>query len=390
MPEAFIIMQIGNADLDRACAEAIVRAVEASGLDAKRVDKHNQGGLLKSEIIEFIQRAEVIVADLTNERPNCYLEVGYAMGIDKFRNLILTAREDHLPDSPNYVRGGPKIHFDLTGYDILFWHSDRLEESRSELEKRIRRRRAVLAPPAGAPPSVWDQEWLQSHREVARAALEATEKRGFMEIRFALAHPKLSKTQVELDEAARNSTIQTFGWPIAVYLGNRDEYRPRPRADGIVAVVGSEGRGLYDYWTIRRNGDFYLLKTIFEDDRDPSKLFFNTRIVRVTETLLYCARLYTRLEVDPAHVVYIAIRHGGLRGRILGTSSPNRLMHERVPAEEDEVETEVHSTLEGLQTNLVGLVKEIVAPLFVIFDFFQVNDAIYEEIVNAYVDGRVV
>lgn len=123
MSEAFIIMQIGTADLDRACAEAIVPALEASGFDAKRVDKHNQGGLLKSEIIEFIQRAEVIVADLTNERPNVYLEVGYAMGIDKFRNLILTAREDHLPDSPNHVRGGPKIHFDLIGYDILFWAS---------------------------------------------------------------------------------------------------------------------------------------------------------------------------------------------------------------------------------------------------------------------------
>jgi hypothetical protein len=65
-------------------------------------------------------------------------------------------------------------------------------------------------------------------------------------------------------------------------------------------------------------------------------------------------------------------------------------MYQRRPAEEDEVETEVHSTLDGLQTNLVALVKEICAPLFVVFDFFRLDDAIYEEIVNAYVDGRVV
>jgi hypothetical protein len=58
--------------------------------------------------------------------------------------------------------------------------------------------------------------------------------------------------------------------------------------------------------------------------------------------------------------------------------------------EEDEVAKEVHSTLDGLQTNLVDLVKDICAPLFVVFDFFRVDDAIYEEIVNAYVDGRVV
>lgn len=382
-------MQIGNVDLDRVCAEAIIPAVKASGLDAKRVDKHNQGGLLKSEIIGFIERADVIVADLTNERQNCYLEVGYAMGLDKFRNLILTAREDHHPDSPKYVQGGPKIHFDLSGYDILFWHPDKLEEFRSELEKRIKRRRVVLAPPAGAPPNVWDQAWIQAQREVARPGLEATNKRGFMEIRFTLNHPKPSKTQVELDEAARTSTISTFGWPIAVYLGNRDEYRPRPRADGIVAVIGDNERSTYDYWTIRRNGDFYLLKTIFEDDQDSKKLFVNTRIIRVTETLLYCARLYTRLNVDPSHTVNIAIRHGGLRGRTLGSSNQSWRINERMPAEEDEIESEVNSTLDGLQANLVGLVKDIVSPLFVVFDFLQVEDTTYETIVNAYVEGRV-
>lgn len=110
MPIGFIIMQIGNGELDQVCEKAIVPAVQACGLDARRVDKHNEGGLLKSEIIKYIQNADIIVADLTNERPNVYLEIGYAMGIDKFRNLILTVREDHFPDSPKYMRGGPKVH----------------------------------------------------------------------------------------------------------------------------------------------------------------------------------------------------------------------------------------------------------------------------------------
>lgn len=143
MSSAFIISQIGSPEVDSVCSHAIVPALRVCGLDPKRVDKHNTGDLLKSEIIRFIENADIIVADLTNARPNCYLEVGYAMGVDKFRNLILTAREDHNHDSPNYQRGGPKIHFDLIGYDILFWHSDRLDEFRSELEKRIKRRLAV-------------------------------------------------------------------------------------------------------------------------------------------------------------------------------------------------------------------------------------------------------
>jgi hypothetical protein len=65
MTTAFIIMQIGNPELDNVCAHAIVPALEICGLDPKRVDKHNTGGLLKSEIIAFIESADIIIADLT-------------------------------------------------------------------------------------------------------------------------------------------------------------------------------------------------------------------------------------------------------------------------------------------------------------------------------------
>lgn len=390
MADAFIIMQIGNPELDAVCEKAIVPAIEACSLDPKRVDKHNQGGLLKSEIIGFIERADIVVADLTNERPNCYLEVGYTMGIDKFRNLILTVKEDHYHESPNYKKGGPKIHFDLSGYDILFWHPERLDEFRQELEKRIKRRRAVLAPSPQQPVTTWDSEWIESHIDVAMPKLQTTEKNGFMEVRFSLSHPKPWKTQQKLDEAARTSTISTFGWPIGVYLGSRDEYRPRPKADGIVAEIDADDHETYDYWTIRRNGDFYLLKTIFEDEKDPQKIFFDTRIVRVTEVLLYCARLYSRLDIDPTAVVDIIIRHGGLNGRILGAASSQRMMHGRNQCVENEIASEISIPLSGLESGLVKHVKELVTPLFTLFDFFKLSDQILEEIVNAFVEGHVI
>ena len=81
--EAFIIMQIGDSQLDALCDDAIVPALAQAGLTARRVDRHNAGDLLKSEIVEFIERSQIIVADVTNERPNCYLEIGYAMGLGK-------------------------------------------------------------------------------------------------------------------------------------------------------------------------------------------------------------------------------------------------------------------------------------------------------------------
>ena len=89
------------------------------------------------------------------------------------------------------------------------------------------------------------------------------------------------------------------------------------------------------------------------------------RIARVTEVLLYCVRLYNRLEIDPTTVVNIVIRHGGLKGRILGAANPNRMMlRERVPCVENEVESEIATQLSKIEGELVRFVKEFVTPLF--------------------------
>jgi len=144
MEQAFVIMQIGNRPLDQVYERAIVPALRACGLTARRVDQHNLGGLLASEIIAFIESADIIVADLTNERPNCYLEVGYALGAGRSSHVVLTAREDHNPDSPYHRPGGPKVHFDLAGYDILFWAQDNLNGFRDELVKRVTHRQQHL------------------------------------------------------------------------------------------------------------------------------------------------------------------------------------------------------------------------------------------------------
>ncbi len=386
----FIIMQIGNSDLDKVCETVMVPVIEACDLVARRVDKHNQGGLLKSEIIKFIQEAAVIVADLTNERPNVYLEVGYTMGIDKFRNLILTVRQDHFPDFPRRQPGDPKIHFDLGGYDILSWDVNNLPAFRVELEKRIRRRLALVSSTDQPVVMVWDDEWIAEQRATASEPLKKLPQPGRMEIRAALSPPKLSASPRELLDAARKAPIRTFGWPIGIFLENAPDGRPKPRGDGIYASVEGKMTGSsYDYWAIRKNGDFYCVKSIFEDERRPGQLFFNTRIVRVTEAFMYLLRLYGNLGVDRSAVVSVAIRHSGLKGRILTSSTPSRDLSFERPSEEDEVDTEVTGTLDQIEANLVRNVKQIVAPMFILFDFFELSDSVYEDIVNRFVAGEV-
>ena len=390
MSIGFIISQIGDSQLDSVCSIAIVPALTSCGLDAKRVDKHNTGGLLKSEIIKFIESAEIIVADLTNARPNCYLEVGYAMGIDKFNNLILTAREDHNHDSANYQRGGPKIHFDLIGYDVLFWHPAHLDKFRLELEKKIKRRLTVLTPSVQIAQSVKDTSWVDQHRNKAIADLQdvlKTPHPGYCEIEFALADSKLNLPQRVLLEAADGAQIHAFGWPIGAVMHHEDEDRPHPTVDGIVANMAYPEHKSYDYWALRRNGDFFLLQSLFEDAKDPSykALYFDTRIIRITEALLYCARLYSRLGVSNVLNVHVVITHNGLRDRSIKCADPRRSIHDRFTSKESVVSSEISGSLLSIESQLIHMVKALTQPLFSVFDYFEVSDSVYAEIVDEFV-----
>lgn len=393
MDEAFVIMQIGDPALDTVCDEAIDPAIVDAGFTPRRVDRHNAGDLLKSEIVEFIERSQIIIADVTNERPNCYLEIGYAMGLGKKPNLILTAREDHHHSSPNFVNSGPKVHFDLEGYDILFWDPKDLSGFRRDLAERIKRRASIIGTTKPDPArSESNFMWRNSLRDQGEAGLANLGRSGYMEVAAEL-RPSGNWSQPQLRDAIRDASVHTFGWPIAIVLDNRDEYRPRPTSDGIVAEVaiggGGSERTTYDLWKLFRDGRFYTLLSLFEDERAPGSLFFDTRINRITEALFLLTRLYRRLEVSDTNVVDISFRHSGLAGRVLRAANSNRAMFGDRKAAEDISDVRFTSTVVELESNLVSTVKSITQPLFMLFDFFELGDEILEEISEGFVGGTV-
>jgi len=383
-------MQIGNPELDSMCEQVIVPALKACGLDPKRVDKHNKGDLLKSEIIAFIKNAEIIVADLTNERPNCYLEVGYVMGVDKNQNLILTAREDHDQNSPNHRSDGPKVHFDLSGYDILFWDPHFLEDFKGELEKRIKRRQAIPTLKKGeSQQSPWDDKWLERHRAESVQGLLPLFKvpnPGYMQIGFAVSGSKPSLLQTDLLEAARSAEIHTSpsGWAIAQVLDGPNS--PKPSADEIVSNVSQPYFKSYQYWALRRNGDFYLLDSFLEDvgTQTQGLLCFDTQIERIAEALLYCERLYSYLNLKDA-TVNIWLRHVGLKDRVIGrfhSATTNR------KTTENEVQSYKSISLANIKPDLVEVIKDLTNPLFAVFDYFKLPDHTYSQIVENFM-GKV-
>ena len=234
--------------------------------------------------------------------------------------------------------------------------------------------------------------WFETERAIALNGMEKLGLSAGMELRFAL-HTSVNKSQVDLLTAVRSSEVHTFGWPIGITLENRDEYRPKPFGDGIRAEVSIakdslSGRESYDYWALAKNGDFYLLQNLFEDMRDEKqKIFFNTRIVRVTEALMFAGGLYTNLGAPPETKLSVRVGHHGLAGRSLSSAGGRRHVWSQDCVEAN-CQSETVVTLSAVRESLVANVKRLTAPLFMLFGFTEFQDSVYEDIVRKFEAGE--
>jgi len=106
--------------------------------------------------------------------------------------------------------------------------------------------------------------------------------------------------------------------------------------------------------------------------------------VRVTEVFLYCKRLYSELGFNPEHVVNVHVRHAGLKGRTLAAADPGRWVRGAASSIQDQSEVALNVRLDRIDAELWQLVKKVLEPLFALFDFFEFEDAIYQQIVEKF------
>jgi len=260
-----------------------------------------------------------------------------------------------------------------------------------------------VAGPSGATPTgqpILSGEWFEAQHTTAALGIQHLNQNasgslppldavGAMEGRFGL-HSGLSKTQIELLNAVRTAEIHTFGWPIAPLMESRPEYKARPFGDGIRAEISikEDDRVSYDYWAARKNGDFYLMQSLFEDRREENAVFFDTRISRVTETLMFIDRYYTALGAAPDARISVRFTHRGLAGRRLKSASVNRPLSTHPTAAEQVSETETVLVLGNIGAALVDEVQRVCAPMFMLFDFQELAIQVYEDIVRKFEKGQ--
>ena len=97
-------------------------AIEVEGLDYDCRRSAATRGNLVAAIMRDLKDAYVVVADLTDENPNVFYEIGYAHALE--RPTILISRR------------GESIPFDLQSINHIFYET--IVELRDRLEKRLK------------------------------------------------------------------------------------------------------------------------------------------------------------------------------------------------------------------------------------------------------------
>ncbi len=104
---AFFICPLENDEVTHNYEFVIKPAVRQFQFEIQRADEMSHTGTINEAILTAINRSKFIVADLTDAKPNCYYEVGYAHAVRK--PVIILAKE------------GSTRHFDISTYKWNFW-----------------------------------------------------------------------------------------------------------------------------------------------------------------------------------------------------------------------------------------------------------------------------
>jgi hypothetical protein len=128
-PQVFVIMKFNDKALDSAYETAIKPIIRKFKYKALRINEVQDSGRISDQILGEIMQSQIVLADLTGERPNCYYEAGFAHAIGK--EIVFT------------IQRGTNIHFDLAGHRFIEWETD--NELKNELDKRFKAIRERLS-----------------------------------------------------------------------------------------------------------------------------------------------------------------------------------------------------------------------------------------------------
>jgi hypothetical protein len=198
-PKTFVFAVMPfRAEFDDMYQLGIKGACEAAGAYCERVDEQMYEGMVIERIYNQINKADLIVAELSARSPNVLYETGYAHGLGK-RLILIGRSEDDIP-------------LDLNQHAHVIY-GDSVSVLKSELTKRLR----------------WAMENPEENPSKAELFIE-----------FYVGGKPLSSTDsVEMPLLGTNGAVEGFVFRLDIH--NRTD-RPFSRRLGLAVVTEDIGR----------------------------------------------------------------------------------------------------------------------------------------------------
>ena len=189
-------------------------------------------------------------------------------------------------------------------------------------------------------------------------------------------------------EVLRESVVRHTGWP-PFWYPTRAGIVPYPIDGAVECWLGGDPQtppeardaAHSDFWRIHPDGLAFLLRGYQEDGMDaqrpghaplaPATVFDITLPVwRVGEVLLHAGSLAANIFEGPT-TIRLVVTYEGLAGRSLVSMDGRRHVWEGRVARQDAITLETHVDAQAIDPNLPEIVHPLLAPLYALFDFFE-------------------
>lgn len=106
---AFVIMDFSE-EYEYIYTEVIQPVCKELNINCYRADENNYPGSIIKDVLDSIRDSDIIIADVTPDNPNVYLEVGYAYALEKNPILLMNRVRQQLP-------------FDISGFRVIMYNN---------------------------------------------------------------------------------------------------------------------------------------------------------------------------------------------------------------------------------------------------------------------------
>lgn len=133
MKKCFIVCPIGNEESEtRKRSDSLFKHVISPvciecGFEPTRIDKENTSGPITDDIFKHLQNDDLVIADLTENNPNAFYEMGYRAALGK-PSIHLMIKNSSIPFDVSTIRS---FTYDLTDLDSV-------EEIKTRLTQTIK------------------------------------------------------------------------------------------------------------------------------------------------------------------------------------------------------------------------------------------------------------